>query len=65
MARSSYVDPRVVDRYLAGVTILEALTGMDEDSGIGGLSTHGTIEEAVLELLSDDSDSVAAAKIAA
>lgn len=65
VARSSYVDPRVVDRYLSGVTILEALTGMDEDSGLGGLSTHGTIEEAVLELLSDDTDSVAAAKIAA
>ena len=65
VARSSYVDPRVVDRYLGGVTILEALTGMDEDSGLGGLSTHGTIEEAVLELLSDDSDAVAAAKLAA
>ena len=65
VARSSYVDPRVIDRYLNGVTILESLTGMDEDTGLGGLSTHGTIEQAVLELLSDDSDAVAAAKIAA
>jgi DNA topoisomerase I len=65
VARSSYVDPRVVDRYLAGVTIIEALTALDEDTGLGGLSTHGTIEEAVLELLSDDSNQEAARKIAA
>lgn len=65
VARSSYVDPRVVDRYLNGVTILEALTAMDDETGLGGLSTHGAIEEAVLELLSDDADAVAAAKIAA
>jgi len=65
VARSSYVDPRVVDRFLNGVTVLDALTGLDEETGLGGLSTHGTIEEAVLELLNDDSDAVVTRTIAA
>ncbi|HEX4979871.1 MAG TPA: hypothetical protein VFV35_07395, partial [Acidimicrobiales bacterium] len=43
VARSSYVDPRVVDRYLAGVTVLDAISGLD-DVALGGLCTHGPIE---------------------
>ncbi|HVM09361.1 MAG TPA: hypothetical protein VM345_12915 [Acidimicrobiales bacterium] len=65
VARSSYVDPRVIDRYQGGVTILEALEEMDEETGLGGLSTHGTIEEAVLDLLSDASNARVAERIAA
>lgn len=53
VARSSYVDPRIVDRFATGVTIIDALTALDEESGLGGLCTHGSIEDAVLELLSD------------
>ena len=53
VCRSSYVDPRVVDRYCSGTTVINALAALDEDSGLGGLCTHGTIEEAVLDLLSD------------
>jgi DNA topoisomerase-1 len=49
VCRASYIDPRVIDRYLAGHTIestLEALA-LDEDTP----PTHGPIEEAVLDLL--------------
>jgi DNA topoisomerase I len=65
VCRSSYVDPRVVDRYTAGVTVIDALECLDEESGLGGLHTHGAIEEAVLDLLSDESVADAAARVAA
>jgi DNA topoisomerase IB len=59
VCRSSYVDPRVVDRYTAGMTVMSALARLDEESGLGGLHTHGAIEESVLDLLSDEpSDAV-------
>lgn len=61
VCRSSYVDPRVVDYYTSGATILDALACLDEESGLGGLHTHGAIEVAVLELLSDNAISDAAA----
>ena len=53
VCRSSYVDPRVIDRYTANATVLHALSALDEESGLGGLHTHGPIEEAVLDLLGD------------
>ena len=52
VCRSSYVDPRVVDRYREGVTIaptLEALGWTGADDGTTGI--HGAVEEAVLDLL--------------
>ena len=49
VARASYVDPRVVDRYRAGQTIAAALDQLGEGSGP---ATHGPIEAAVLDLLS-------------
>jgi DNA topoisomerase IB len=59
VCRSSYVDPRIIDRYTANMTVMEALACLDEESGLGGLHTHGAIEEAVLDLLSDEpSDAV-------
>ncbi|MBW3556208.1 MAG: DNA topoisomerase IB [Actinobacteria bacterium] len=53
VCRSSYVDPRIIDRYTAGSTVLEALASLDEDAGLSGLHTHGSIEEAVLDLLEE------------
>ncbi len=50
VCRKSYVDPRVVDRYRAGVTIAAALGGADCPDGCG---IHGAVEAAVLELLED------------
>jgi DNA topoisomerase IB len=68
VCRSSYVDPRIIDRYTANATVLDALACLDEESALGGLHTHGAIEEAVLDLLSDgpsepsvDEDAAAAA----
>lgn len=49
VARSSYVDPRLVDLFNDGITINPALTVGKHD--LAGGATHGKIEEAVLELL--------------
>jgi DNA topoisomerase I len=51
VCRASYVDPRVVDRYLAGVTIHHALGALGDE--VGTLATQGAVEAAVLALLSD------------
>lgn len=51
VCRKSYVDPRVVDRYRAGVTIAATLDRFDEDAGTAGSAIHGAIEDAVLDLL--------------
>jgi len=53
VCRKSYVDPRVVDRYQAGVTIAEALSRIDDAAGTAASAIHGPIEEAVLALLDD------------
>jgi DNA topoisomerase I len=53
IARSSYIDPRVFDRYLSGWTISGALEELGTDMDLGAPSFHGAIEEAVLDLLED------------
>ena len=53
VCRKSYVDPRVVDRYRAGVTIALTLSQFDDDGDEAGPAIHGAIEEAVLDLLED------------
>ncbi len=53
VCRASYVDPRVIDRYHAGVTISEALHRLGEGAAFGQLSTQGHMEQAVLELLDE------------
>jgi len=58
VCRKSYVDPRVVDRYRAGVTIADALG--DTDSADGS-AIHGAVEAAVLALLEDAPEPVAEA----
>jgi DNA topoisomerase-1 len=59
VCRASYVDPRVVDRYRAGVTIAEALDAAGDDSDAARCAIHGTIEAAVLDLLEDAPEPVA------
>jgi DNA topoisomerase IB len=59
VCRASYVDPRIVDRYLAGSTIAPALEqalveAPVEAAEAGTLLTQGPIEEAVLDLLEDN-----------
>jgi DNA topoisomerase-1 len=57
VCRSSYVDPRVVDRYLAGQTIHDTLVGVGGGALPAAAGTapliHGIVEEAVLDLLDD------------
>jgi len=53
VCRKSYVDPRVVDRYRAGVTIAETLTRDDDGTLTAGCAIHGAVEAAVLALLED------------
>src|SRR3954454_17020447 len=62
VARASYIDPRVFDRFDGGLTIGGVLTDLGEDGDLGGV--HGAAEEAVLDLLCEDEDSPALEKVA-
>ncbi|HEY7830931.1 MAG TPA: DNA topoisomerase IB [Solirubrobacteraceae bacterium] len=56
VCRASYVDPRVIDRYHAGVTIAETLKDIPpEGPDLGDPRIRGRVESAVLELLGDAS----------
>ncbi|HET6686182.1 MAG TPA: DNA topoisomerase IB [Jiangellaceae bacterium] len=50
VARASYVDPRIVDLYDEGSTVLRALEQATRDGGEGPF-LHGAVERAVLRLL--------------
>jgi DNA topoisomerase IB len=54
VARSSYIDPRVFDRYRAGVTIGGVVDLLGDVEELGALSTQGAVEEAVVDLLEDE-----------
>jgi DNA topoisomerase I len=62
VARASYIDPRVFDRFEGGLTIGGVLTDLGDDGDIGSL--HGPAEEAVLDLLHEDEESDALEKVA-
>ena len=51
VARASYIDPRVIDRYEHGVTISSVLGELGASSEFGELATEGRPEAAVLRLL--------------
>ncbi|RJK97225.1 DNA topoisomerase IB [Vallicoccus soli] len=51
VARSSYIDPRVIDLFNDGITIMPALESLGEDVVYGSPATHGAVESAVLDLL--------------
>ena len=56
VCRSSYIDPRVIDRFRDGMTIAPALDVLGKpprNEAGGSLLTQGAIEAAVLELLDD------------
>ena len=65
VARASYIDPRVFDRYEGGLTIggvMESIGELDEESQS---PVQGPIEEAVIDLLRDgDEDSPLLEKVA-
>jgi DNA topoisomerase I len=53
VCRSSYIDPRVFDRFSAGVTIAPALESLADDA-LGEAPIQGPVEDAVVDLLDDD-----------
>ena len=58
VARRSYIDPRVFDRYLSGWTIAGAIRRLERADD----RDRARIERAVLDLLADNSDSPALAR---
>ncbi len=64
VCRSSYIDPRVFDRFRSGWTIFPALEELGHGIAFGELSTQGSIEAAVLDLIEDHQDSEVVEKIA-
>jgi DNA topoisomerase-1 len=53
VCRSSYIDPRIVDLYDAGLTIRGELEQLGADASYGEPAFQGPIEAAVLQLLRD------------
>nr|WP_202897025.1 hypothetical protein [Actinopolymorpha pittospori] len=51
VAKSSYVDPRIVDRYLAGDAIVDSLPTLGKDTATGHMATEGPVEKAVIAIL--------------
>jgi DNA topoisomerase-1 len=62
VCRSSYIDPRIVDRFRAGETIAAAVDrlGASTGSGEGSLLTQGLVEQAVIDLLDETVEAAAA-----
>jgi DNA topoisomerase-1 len=63
VARASYIDPRVFDRFDSGLTIAGVLPDLADDAAAWP-ALQGTIEEAVLDLLAKDRESKAVEKAA-
>jgi DNA topoisomerase-1 len=59
VCRASYIDPRVIDRFLEGTTIASVIRGVDVDAPFD-LAIRERIERAVLHLLQDRSTAAAA-----
>jgi DNA topoisomerase-1 len=62
VCRASYIDPRVFDRFDSGLTIGGVLEDIGVMRDIGAL--HGTVEDAVLDLIAGDYESPAIEKVA-
>ena len=62
VCRASYIDPRVFDRFDAGLTIGGVLPVVAETSDMDSL--HGPIEDAVLDLIAAEEDSSAIERVA-
>ncbi len=53
VARASYIDPRVFDRFDAGLTVGGALAQLVVDSDIGAPAVQSPLEEAVIDLIGE------------
>jgi DNA topoisomerase-1 len=54
VCRASYIDPRVFDRYLSGWTIGVAISKIEDPADITCPSTRRVVEEAVLDLITEE-----------
>jgi DNA topoisomerase I len=63
VARASYIDPRVFDRYLSGWTIAPALEEGEDAFGLERESTRRVIEEGVVDLIEEPRRSDVAEKL--
>jgi DNA topoisomerase-1 len=61
VARTSYIDPRIFDRFDGGLTIAGVLPDLAED-GDGNSNTQRAIEEGVLDLIAREMSSAAVEK---
>lgn len=65
VARASYIDPRVIDAYRGGLTILPALQEAMGDATPGEMAMHHpAVEHAVLDLINERESSPALARVA-
>ncbi|MBW3604179.1 MAG: DNA topoisomerase IB [Actinobacteria bacterium] len=55
VARNSYIDPRVFDRFASG-WVIDVLAAADDSMSFGVPAYQGELEKAVLDLLADDTD---------
>jgi DNA topoisomerase I len=62
VARSSYIDPRVFDRFDGGLTIAGVLPELAGE-GVQWPDLHGAIESAVLDLIAEDVESEAIERV--
>jgi DNA topoisomerase IB len=53
VARSSYIDPRVLDRFRDGYTIEPVLYELGDEPDLGQPAIQGRVEEAVLDLIDE------------
>src|SRR3954470_14200567 len=64
VCRSSYIDPRVFDRFRDGITIGGVLPEVAGDGDVSANSLQGPVEEAVLDLIAEDISSPALEQVA-
>jgi DNA topoisomerase IB len=64
VCRASYIDPRVFDRYRGGVTIGGVLPEFVDSVESDNASLQGAVEDAVLDLIANDTHSPALEKAA-
>jgi DNA topoisomerase-1 len=64
VAKKSYIDPRVFDRYLSGWTIRGVLGELGTVDSVGQPSIQGAVEQAVIDLLEKRTDSPAVEHVA-
>ena len=62
VARASYIDPRVIERYEDGSTIASVLGDLGKDRDFGDLATRGRAETAVVRLLAGRSQGMDAGR---